>query len=115
MDQKHLGFLARDAEREAHAVGSPHFAADLLTALRRAHPNTHLTAMNAYFMVFSLNGVGVTLIAKDASGSKFSVSSLLHPEPVDFEGFKVSPENPEFKYLDTNVFRDQILVVAQPM
>ena len=114
MDQKHLGFLARDAEREAHAVGSPHFAADLLTALRRAHPNTHLTAMNAYFMVFSLNGVGVTLIAKDVSGSKFPVSSLLHPEPVDFEGFKVTPRT-RVQYLDTNVFRDQILVVAQPM
>ena len=104
--------MARDAARQTHGVGSPHFAADLVTALRRAHPNANLTAMNAYFMIFTLNGVGVTLIAKDAAGSKFAVSSVFRPEPVEFEGFKISGESPEYTYLDTTVFRDQILVAG---
>lgn len=110
-DQKHSGFLARDPAREAHGVGSPFFAADLLTALRRAHPNANLTAMNAHFMVFTLNGVGVTLIAKDAAGT-FSTASALHPQPAEFEGYKTSTKDPNYRYLDTSVFRDQILAAA---
>lgn len=111
MDQKHLGFLARDPAREAHGVGSPFFAADLLTALRRARPDANLTAMNANYMIFTLNGVGVTLIAKDAAGT-FSTASALHPQPVEFEGLKTSAKDLNYRFLDTSVFRDQILVAA---
>lgn len=69
--------------------------------------------MNAYFMILTVNGVGVTVVAKDAAGSSFAVSSVTHPEPVVFAGFRASLEDPAFSYLDTTMFRDQILVAAE--